>query len=301
MPKRARVSIITRTKDRPVLLQRAFESVASQTFNEFQWVVVNDGGERDGVQAIVDAAAAAGMFVTVVHNPQSLGMEAASNRGIKEAEGEFLVIHDDDDSWQPEFLQQTVSFLDNNVEYGGVVAHALRVFEKFDGKTVQIYRKKPHNKYLTGIYLADMAETNHFPPISFLFKREIYDELGGFNEDLPVLGDWDFHLRYTYRADIGVVREPLANYHIRPAITTASGAYGNTVTAGADKHQKYDALLRNKWLREDLQTGKFGLGTLVAIARMNGTLRFSMQPLTLATRVAGRIVRLLDHRRWFGG
>jgi glycosyltransferase involved in cell wall biosynthesis len=51
----------------------------------------------------------------VLHHAHSKGMEAASNAGIHASTGEFVVIHDDDDSWHPDFLRETVDYLDYNV------------------------------------------------------------------------------------------------------------------------------------------------------------------------------------------
>jgi len=103
-----------------------------------------------------------------------------------------------------------------------------------------------------------------FPPISFVFSRTAMEEVGLFREDLPVLGDWDFHLRFCASYEIGLIAEPLANYHHR--ITLQSSAYGNSVIAGNDKHRHFEHLLRNEWLRSDLKASKPGIGFLINIA-----------------------------------
>ena len=56
----------------------------------------------------------------------------------------------------------------------------------------------PYNHWLQNVYLSDLAVENRFPPISFLFRRSVYDKIGGFDEELPVLGDWDFNLKVAY-------------------------------------------------------------------------------------------------------
>ena len=87
--------------------------------------------------------------------------------------------------------------------------------------------------------LSHIAIRNQFPPISFLFSRDIYNEVGGFNEDMPVLGDWDFNLRFLMKADIGLVPEHLANHHIRVTDPESEGAYGNTVVSGLNTHLEF--------------------------------------------------------------
>src|SRR5699024_9188192 len=107
-----RVAIITRTKNRPVLLARAFASLLSQTYKNWHLYLVNDGGDRDPIERLIEQYHSAFKGrITVKHHEHSLGMEAASNAGLKGAEGEYVIIHDDDDSWKPDFLATTVAFL----------------------------------------------------------------------------------------------------------------------------------------------------------------------------------------------
>ena len=73
-----KVAVITRTKNRELLLNRALASVSSQTFRDFVWVIVNDGGERAPVEEIAGKASTSGIEVKVLHHEKSLGMEAAS-------------------------------------------------------------------------------------------------------------------------------------------------------------------------------------------------------------------------------
>ena len=120
---------------------------------------------------------------------------------------------------------------------------------------------EPLNTWMKEISRYRLAANNPFPPISFVFSRQTLEQLGGFREALPVLGDWHFHLRFSTHYEIGLIPELLANRHCREAIT--SGIYGITVTAGEAAHQRYDLLLRNDWLRADLKQGRLGLGFLV--------------------------------------
>ena len=71
----AKVAIITRTKNRPLLLERALNSVSSQTLKDFVWVIVNDGGDQEPVNQIVASGQNDGLVVKCIHNQESLGME----------------------------------------------------------------------------------------------------------------------------------------------------------------------------------------------------------------------------------
>ncbi|WP_100213280.1 glycosyltransferase family 2 protein [Methylorubrum extorquens] len=287
----ARVAIVTRTKNRPALLPRALASVGGQTYRDLLWVIVNDGGQRAPVEEIAAQARSAGVPTLVVHNEFSLGMEAASNAGIAESHSEFLIIHDDDDTWSPAFLEKTVSFLDGNPGYGGVITHTTRIDEKIVedrfGTTVKEVGRTSYNSWLLSVHLSEMAEMNPFPPIAFLYRRSVLEAIGPYDISLAVLGDWEFNLRFLAKYDIGVIPEPLANYHWRPSV---GGAYGNSVGAGIDKHVQWDAIVRNRLLRKDLEAGTVGLGHLVAAGRRQVSLNRMLYPLSVARGAAKRLV-----------
>lgn len=291
----ATVAIITRTKNRNLLLIRAIESVLSQTYGDWLHVVVNDGGDRPALEALLGRYADAyhGRLL-VVHNPQSLGMEAASNRGITASDSTYLVIHDDDDSWRPEFLEKTVAYLKDRPapSIRGVICHTDRVIEEIRGETVVVRKEEPFNHYLRYVTLYRCAAENSYPPISFLFERQVIKEIGPYREDLPVLGDWDFNLRFLSRYDVGLVPVALARYHHR--VQGGPAHYSNSVVGGDDKHKFYDCLLRNEYLRRDMDAGKTGLGFLVNVSRSFESVHWQLQPFeNLIKRFkANRLIRL---------
>ncbi len=266
MNKKPTVGIITRTKNRSVLLRRAIESVTNQTYPHWKLVIVNDGGERESVDALVSLHPEYADQITVIHNPSSVGMEAASNIGLKTLDTDHAVIHDDDDSWAVNFLEQSLTTLHAEQKkiptIQGIVCYSTMVAETVKDEKVTIDYTEPYNHWIKPglISLDRMLYENMFPPISFLFSLKVCKELGYFNEALPVLGDWDFHIKFLLKYDIAVLPEFLANYHHR---FNATGVMANTVIAGVDKHMLYRQQLLNQWLREDLNGTGTGLGTYI--------------------------------------
>jgi glycosyltransferase involved in cell wall biosynthesis len=115
-----KIAVITRTKNRAVLLARAAESVLGQKTENLVWVVVNDGGDKSDVETVVDDfRKKSDNDAVVIHNEISAGMEAASNIGIAASASDFIVIHDDDDSWEPGFLSNCVQLLKKTNSYQG--------------------------------------------------------------------------------------------------------------------------------------------------------------------------------------
>lgn len=288
------VAIIMRTKNRPLLLERALSSVASQTFSDYVLAVVNDGGNVEVVDELVNKYTPRLNDVVLIHNDAPLGMEAASNIGINATASEFIVIHDDDDSWHCDFLRETVKFLRSRhgERYSGVVTHVTKVVERLRDKSCDVIERSSFNPGLMGVSLSDVAMDNRFPPISFLYRRDVGKRIGGYDESLPVMGDWDFNLRFLLEGDVGVIPQELANYHHRVKMT-ADSAYKNTVVHGIERHVEFDYLIRNKYLRQDIRQSNVGLGFLLSHGK-------DMEYLTRYRRHAARFVKSSLKNKWYG-
>lgn len=249
--KKPSVAIITRTKNRPLLLARAAESVAKQTYTDYVWVIVNDGGDENAVRQVIENCWVDRRKILLVSNQHSLGMEAASNTGIRNSQSDLIVIHDDDDSWERAFLERTVEFLisKQGARYGGVVTGTTYISEEIRGETVKEHHRQPYMDWVRNVQLTEMAAGNLFAPIAFMYRRRLWDEIGGYNESLPVLGDWYFNLEFLLRTDIGVLTLPLANYHHRDR--GESTAYANSVIGGISKHEEFAAVARNEFIRKN--------------------------------------------------
>src|ERR1051326_496569 len=131
-----KVAIITRTRDRPVFLRRAVNSVLSQSFNDWIHVIVNDGGGQPPIDSLArEFSEQYGDRLRVIHRAESSGMEAASNIGISSSDSDYLLIHDDDDTLDPNFLAKCVGYLDAppHESIRGVVTHAITIEERLVG------------------------------------------------------------------------------------------------------------------------------------------------------------------------
>ena len=224
------VAIITRTQDRPLTLDRALRAILAQTFADWRLVLVSDAGNLPAIRAVLDRhKSALGDRLQLIHRERSEGMQAASNQGIKESRSRYLVIHDDDDSWHPHFLAKSVAYLQGaSAECRGVITGTDLVIERYqDGAFAEIRRRRMP---LPGdpVSPADLRRHNRFPPIAFLYERAAGEAIGYYRADLPVLGDWDFNLRFAERFGIGVIPEALAYWHHRTKFGGFSQLYANS-------------------------------------------------------------------------
>lgn len=262
----ADVAVIMRTKNRLLLLSRALGSVLLQKFTCWHLYLVNDGGDREELEKFLGIYRPVfGKRLTVIHHTESQGMEAASNAALSAGTEEFVVVHDDDDSWDPDFLFNTVLFLSDPKKacYLGVATECHVINETIEeyGTVRELDRHVWTQKSGAADY-TQMLFTNSFPPICFLFRRSVITEIGPFDAALPVLGDWDFNIRLMAKGDIGYINKPLANYHLRR--TLGPSVYSNSVTSGVSSYQLQNTLLRNRLLRQLLQKQPELLGLLTA-------------------------------------
>ena len=300
-PAGRRVAIITRTRDRNLLLGRALSSVLGQSHADWHLYLVNDGGDAQAVEAtLAPHRAAFADRLTVIHNPVSLGIEGASNRALAQAEGDFLVIHDDDDSWHPDFLKETVGFLtrEENRRYAGVVTQLVWVSERLDPDGVVEIHRELWSEWRPHVDGALLLTDNTIVPISFVVRMAVVRQIGTYNDQMPVQGDWDFNLRVFAAGDIGTIEQPLAYYHVRRGTT---GSYGNTIDAGLALHLRYGVLYRNALLRAHINADPEAAGSLMALLRVIGNNHgvvmraLASSETTLAGELSGQKATLLQH------
>lgn len=251
MPSIPKVAIITRTCNRPVFLKRAIRSVLAQTYTDWVHVIVNDGGDPAALASLTDTYREAYGERLHLIQQKNTGMQTAANNGIKESDSTYIVIHDDDDSWHPEFLQETVNFLEQKgatSSYQGVITETLRVLETLRDDVLEEDSRAPYVP-LREISLFRVGYENPFPPIAFLYRRSVHDHIGVFNAEWDIVADLDFNFRFLRKFEIGVIPKQLAHYHWRSDDSSDPTA-ANSVTSRAAEHGRRLNELKNHYLRE---------------------------------------------------
>lgn len=266
---RASTTILMRTKDRPLFLRRALESVLGQTCVEWNLVIINDGGDQAALEDTLNpyrARLKGREHLVHFSVTEGRGKGKHLNAGLNASSSEFVAIHDDDDAWHPEFLTRVKSAIG---EHKAIVTQSYLIKERLENGTLtelsrEIY--EPWQKY--AISLFRLAESLTFPPIAFFFRREVIKEIGAFDPELGPLEDWEFALRLLARFECPFLEEPLAFYHQREAI--AGGPSANSRMNAKEVYGRLDAEIRNRLLRQDLAEGRLGLGFLVNQAQAHG-------------------------------
>jgi glycosyltransferase involved in cell wall biosynthesis len=141
-PRRARVTVILPTYNRAAFLPGAFASLASQTFTDWDLVIVDDGS-TDGTKAIVDEYLKSHDNARYVYQANR-GAYGARNRGVEEATGAYLAFFDSDDLWLPHHLDRCVTALEQHPEIDWVFG-ACRQIDRATGAVID-----PNTSYIGG-------------------------------------------------------------------------------------------------------------------------------------------------------
>lgn len=259
-----KVAVITRTKDRAIFLKRALQSVANQTYQDYTHVIVNDGGDKQTIETLLDELSENQRSKTILfHRPISSGApDTIFNESIDRVDSKYFAIHDDDDSWHESFLERTVSHLEANDDLGAAVVPANKVLEAVEGGYVQQKKTTQWMPDLKAISLYRQCIDNQFTPIATLFRRSAYESVGRFDDTLPVVGDWEFGVRLLTYFDAEIIESShaLAYYHHR---TSSDNSFTQ------HSHRYYTNKVINRYLRKELVEGKLGVGYIMGQLKYN--------------------------------
>lgn len=203
------VSVIMPAYNVEPYIGAAVHSVLRQTFADFELIVVDDGA-TDRTEAAARHAAGADPRVVIVRQANA-GLSAARNTGLRHSTAPLVALLDSDDLWAPAFLEKQLAVFRADPSVDIVTGNALELGGPRDGQPARPCPDTRPRPDLTSI-LAD--EQSVF--VMSVFRRRVYETIGGFDEALSTNEDYDFWLRAAI-AGFAFARndEPLAFYRRR--------------------------------------------------------------------------------------
>lgn len=190
------ISVIIPVFNREKKISRAINSVLDQTYKPLEIIVVDDGS----IDKTANILRSYSGKIKVIHQKNS-GVSAARNNGIKNSSGEWISLLDSDDEWLPNKLQLEVDYINKNPNI-----KILQTEEIWIRNGKQINPKKYHKKKAGDIFKKSL-ELCLVSPSAVIFKRSLFDEIGDFDEELPVCEDYDYWLRTSLKYPVGLVNE----------------------------------------------------------------------------------------------
>ncbi len=197
------VSVIIPTHNRRAMLREALSSVAAQRGSSFEVLVVDDGS-TDGTWQDLSGHDLSAHFADIrAVRTERRGPAAARNRGVALARGRLIAFLDSDDLWMPEKLARQSLFMRNNPDC--LISQTGETWMR-DWRRVNPGRR--HRKRPGDIFI-DSLRTCLISPSAAILRRELLDEVGGFDEDMAACEDYDLWLRILARHEVGLLDEPL--------------------------------------------------------------------------------------------
>ncbi len=192
------VSVIIPTYNRAWIVKEAIESVLSQTFKDYELIVIDDGSTDN----TMDILAPLKRDIILVQQ-ENQGVSAARNRGLAEAGGEFIAFLDSDDLWLPEKLAVQVAFFTSHPD-----AMICQTEEVWIRKGVRVNPKKRHKKPSGMIFIPSLSLCL-VSPSAVMIKKTLFDKVGEFDETLPACEDYDLWLRISLKYPVHLIDNPL--------------------------------------------------------------------------------------------
>lgn len=202
-----KVSVIISTYNRAELLERAVRSILCQTFRDFEIIVIDDAS-TDNTQEVVmekfkheiDAG-----ILRYVRNEINRERSYSRNRGMEIARGEYIASMDDDDIWLPAHLKILVKYINENKDIACVFSKPIWLHEngyvedKFHRLFSQL--KTGNDDFYRGLSIAGNIVFSQ----TSLFKKKVYENIGGYRDNIMPNEDWEFFSRIAMNYNIGYV------------------------------------------------------------------------------------------------
>jgi glycosyltransferase involved in cell wall biosynthesis len=201
-----RVSAVIPTYNHACYVPGAVESVLAQSFDDLEVVVVDDGS-TDETADVLRRLGERIRYIPLGHR----GLAAARNAGIRAARGRYVAFLDADDLWLPDKVSMQVACLDREPAIGLVYCEAALFNEASPATTT------PHSYWAhhpSGKTLPWLLRQNVVPSPTPMVRRELFDQVGLFDETLSACEDWDMWIRIAQRSEFAYVDRVLAKYRV---------------------------------------------------------------------------------------
>ena len=194
-----KISVVIPTLNRINTLQRALDSVINQTYKPAEIIVV-DNGSSDGTLKFLKEQYPKITILT----ENKIGVSSARNKGIKKSINQWIALLDSDDAWHPKKLEIQTSMLDSALKEYNLI-HTDEVWFRNNKHINQMKKHKKQGGYIFERCLSLCC----ISPSSVLFKKNILDKVGLFDESLPVCEDYDMWLKICSSEEVLFAQDKL--------------------------------------------------------------------------------------------
>jgi alpha-1,3-rhamnosyltransferase len=203
------VSIIVPCYNHEKFITKCIESVINQTYKEWELIVIDDGSTDNSRDLLIKLKAKFNFALIIQKN---IGLPATLNKGIKEfSNGKYITFCASDDYWCHNKLELQVEYMENNPDIPMCFGKSYIIDEK--GDINEKLTKDTNHKLHGGEIFKDIILVNFHPPVNYLFKKDIFNQVGYYKEGIWT-EDFNMNLRISRYYRIGFIDEFLFYYRL---------------------------------------------------------------------------------------
>ncbi|MEQ9208387.1 MAG: glycosyltransferase, partial [Pseudomonadales bacterium] len=206
-----KISVVMPVFNRQSLAPMAIQSVVQQRMPNWELIIVDDGSTDKSLQTVRQTV----KELDIEHKTQILALETnrgvshARNQGLAVARGPIIAYLDSDNSWDRDYLYLITAAFEKNPDIDSV----------YTGQYVYFFNEILQRRYLAGIRIQPfnrelLEQENYIDLNIFAHRKKLYDQKGGFNEQMRRLVDWDLILKYTQEQEPLMIPALLAQYNM---------------------------------------------------------------------------------------
>ena len=209
------VTVVITVYKRAEFLREAIDSVLAQTFQDFEFILVEDGSHV--AERIAQEYGGRLRYIWQEHQ----GVSKARNAGAAMGSTPWIAWLDDDDLWLPEKLERQLSAAKAAPDVA--LLHTDHLFREIDGSERPGPRLTPSEQVPSGWVSRALFLNNFIITSSTLVRREAFEAVGGFDVSLRLVEDYDLWMRISRRFPVMFVPERLTIYRVHGANMTRQG------------------------------------------------------------------------------
>ncbi|QXP59908.1 glycosyltransferase family 2 protein [Olleya sp. HaHaR_3_96] len=249
-------SVVITLYNKEKYIKSTLESVLNQTFTDFEIIIINDGSIDNSLDVIT-------LFKDEkikIFTSKNKGASQSRNKGIELANSNYIALLDGDDLWDENYLNEMHKAISTN-KHLSVFCCALA--QKYNNKCIPVnYNFIPKQKYETHNYFKSSFKFSILSSSSIIFKKEIIEVSGDFDNTIVSGEDIDMWVRIGLNYDILFINKILAFYRHIP------GSLSNSIFEASKKptFERYKCLEKNnKYLKKFLDLNRYSLALMCKI------------------------------------
>jgi len=208
-------SVIIPLHNKAAYVEKAIRSVLSQTFQEFELIVVNDGSTDESLknlQFTIYNLQLPEEKIRIIEQ-QNQGVSIARNNGVKEAKYDYIAFLDSDDSWEPTYLEEMKALIETYPD-AGIYGSSYYLVKNGQKRKAPIGVESDFEKGMIN-YCQVYAKTLCMPlwTGATIIRKTIFESKKGFKPNLKLGEDFDLWVRVAMKYPVVLLNKPLANYN----------------------------------------------------------------------------------------